>query len=374
MTTRHRTLLMTVVVFGLFAMLASSAFALPIGRTPVPGWQANGRVLTILRVKNTVYIGGDFTQVMSHGGGVTASRNHLAAFNALTGAVLPWNPNPDGRVRALAATANGGIIIAGGDFTHVSGAAHSRVAELPPGGSGKALGWSVSANGIVRTVKAFNSKVYMGGDFTAVNSKARSRLAAVAVSGGALQGWVPKANGAVRVLLVSPAGSRIFVGGDFTTMNGGAQAHLTAVGPNLGGLSPWPAASHPGGGVNALVVTSVRLFAADSGGGGHVRAYSLANNKLQWTNTTDGNVEGLGQMGNDVIAGGHFNKMGAFQRKHLGAIDKKTGKVDPTWVPEANSALGVFSTFTWNNVLYVGGDFTQWQPGNINQAHFAEFS
>ena len=127
--------------------------------------------------------------------------------------------------------------------------------------------------------------------------------------------------------------------------------------------------------MNALVVTSVRLFAADSGGGGHVRAYSLADNKLQWTNTTDGNVEGLGQMGNDVIAGGHFNKMGAFQRKHLGAIDKKTGKVDPTWVPGGEQRPGcVLDVRFGTTTLFVGGDFTAWQPGNIAQAHFAKFS
>ena len=122
------------------------------------------------------------------------------------------------------------------------------------------------------------------------------------------------------------------------------------------------------------MVTTKRLIEGDSGGGGHVRAYGVRLGHLLWTNTTDGNVEGLAQIGNDVIAGGHFNFMGAFQRKHLGAINKKSGRVDPTWNPSANSALGVFTAFALGNILYVGGDFTAWEPGNVKQAHFARFS
>ena len=375
MTHRIRALILSMSAAALFAVLAGTAGALPIKQTPDATWQANGRVLAILRVGNTVYIGGEFTAVMSHSGGSVTARNHLAAFSATTGAVLPWNPGADGNVRALAATANGSIIFAGGDFTRVGGTSRGHVAELPPGGSGAPLKWPGSVNDTVRSMIAFNSKLYVGGDFTKAEGKARAHAAAIAVSGGGLQGWAPRTNGAVRAIIVSPAGTRIFIGGDFTTVNGSAQAHLTPVGTNLGGLEPWPAASHPGGMVNVLSVSTERLFAADSGGGGHVRAYSLVSGKLLWTNTTDGNVEGLTQMNNDLIAGGHFNKMGAQTRRHLGAIDKKTGKVDLSWAPSADSSLGVFSAFAWNNlVLYVGGDFTEWQPGNVKQAHFARFS
>jgi hypothetical protein len=354
----------------LLAVTAGSASALSIGRTPDPTWQANGRVLAILRVGNVVYLGGEFTQVMAHGGGKKATRNHLAAFNATTGNLLSWNPNADDSVRSLAGAVNGTVIFAGGDFRHVGGGAHSRVVKLNAGGAGKPMRWSASANGVVRTVKAANSKLYMGGDFTSVNGHARARLAAVGVAGGAIQSWAPRANAAVRAVL--PVGSRVFIGGDFLTVNGKAQQHLVVVNGKTGVLLPW--ASHPGGGVNVLQATTKRLFEGDSGGGGHVRAYGVKVGHLLWTNTTDGNVEGLALLGKDVIAGGHFNQMGAFHRKHLGAINKVTGRVDTTWNPEANSALGVFSAFASGNVLFVGGDFTAWQPGNVAQAHFARFS
>ena len=75
-----------------------------------------------------------------------------------------------------------------------------------------------------------------------------------------------------------------------------------------------------------------------------------------------------------MIAGGHFNQMGAFKRKHLGGINKVTagsmrpGTRRPTapWECSRRSLSG--------NMLFVGGDFTAWEPGNVAQAHFAQFS
>ena len=109
LTRRARTLLLTVFALAVLVATTGSASALTLGRTPDATWQANGRVLAILRVGGVVYIGGDFTQVMAHNGGQTAARNHLAAFNAVSGNLLAWNPNADGRVRALASAGNGAV-------------------------------------------------------------------------------------------------------------------------------------------------------------------------------------------------------------------------------------------------------------------------
>jgi hypothetical protein len=372
LTSRVRVLMLSVCVIALFASLAGSAAAINLRVTPDSTWQANGRVLVVMRVKNTVYIGGDFTGVMAPKSSTVVSRNHLAAFSAITGAVLPWNPSPNARVRALSATPDSKTIFAGGDFTSVHGKAHNHVVKLPAGGTGVPGAWPGGANDIVRAVKVYTTKVFIGGDFTSAGGHPRSRLAALGVTSGALQPWAPRANGSVRAFRLSPAGARLFVGGDFTTINGKAAAHLAPVLTTTGALGAW--ASHPAGDVNVINVSTERVFEGDSGGGGHVRAYNVVSGRLLWTNTTDGNVEGLAMIGNDIIAGGHFNKMGRYQRRHLGAIVKKTGMVDPTWNPSANSALGVFSAAPFGNLLYVGGDFTEWQPGNVKQAHFARFS
>ena len=58
------------------------------------------KVLSVSADCQTVYAGGDFTTV----DGVT--RNRIAAFAAATGALTAWNPNANGRVSGIVATAS----------------------------------------------------------------------------------------------------------------------------------------------------------------------------------------------------------------------------------------------------------------------------
>jgi hypothetical protein len=62
---------------------------------------------------STLYAGGFFGTV----GGT--EREHLAAFDAATGALLPWNPNAGGDVDALAN--DGHTVVAGGQLDSVNG-------------------------------------------------------------------------------------------------------------------------------------------------------------------------------------------------------------------------------------------------------------
>ena len=96
---------------------ASIALAAPVADTAVNSIQTNGRVTAIAVVGSTAYIGGDFTSVRPAGkaaGKSTVARQHAAAVDLTTGALLPWNPAPDGNVRAIAAT--GTSVYLGGEF------------------------------------------------------------------------------------------------------------------------------------------------------------------------------------------------------------------------------------------------------------------
>ena len=69
-----------------------------VSAIPDSTFQVNGnRVNALLRVGNTIYIGGDFTQLLGHNGEIV-SRQNIAAVNATTGQPLPWDPNADGTV------------------------------------------------------------------------------------------------------------------------------------------------------------------------------------------------------------------------------------------------------------------------------------
>src|SRR3954451_5664591 len=126
MTVGRTTLLKAALAVTAWAAMAAPAQAAIVGSTPAPSWQTNGRVTTITVSGTTAYIGGKFTSLRPAGaaaGTAEVTRNHAAAINLTTGALLPWNPNVNGLVRAL--LASGGNVYIGGSFTTVGGATHT---------------------------------------------------------------------------------------------------------------------------------------------------------------------------------------------------------------------------------------------------------
>ncbi len=85
----------------------------------------NNDVLDIIRYQNTVFAGGAFDSAGA------VYRNHLAAVDAITGAVLSWNPNPNGEVRRFLVTGN--KLVVAGLFDTISGVERKHIAvyDLP---------------------------------------------------------------------------------------------------------------------------------------------------------------------------------------------------------------------------------------------------
>ena len=140
-------------------------------RLPELTWQTNDRVKDILRIGNTVYIAGNFTQIRSNNGAQTLTRNRLAAFDALTGNPLPWNPNANGNVEAITASPDGSIIYAGGVFKRMGGAQHQRVAAIDAS-TGAALVWNPFVDAAVKAIATQGNTIYLGGAFVNVNGYA----------------------------------------------------------------------------------------------------------------------------------------------------------------------------------------------------------
>ena len=94
-------LLGSVLLSGLLVLPGSPAVAATnLPSAPGASYQANGRVAAIVTVGNVVYLGGSFTSLRPAGapaGTGEVARNHLAAVNRDTGALLAWNPNADKR-------------------------------------------------------------------------------------------------------------------------------------------------------------------------------------------------------------------------------------------------------------------------------------
>jgi Domain of unknown function (DUF5122) beta-propeller len=351
-----------------------------VGTSPIATYQANGRVQVITVANGTIYIGGEFTSVRPAGsGGTSTTRNHVAAFDEATGALLPWNPNVTGNVRAIEIV--GPTAYLGGSFSRVGTAARHNLAAVDAT-SGAVGSWNPGASSQVLDMGQIGGVLYVGGDFTTAGGAARTRLAAFDTTTGALTSWAPSADALVKALSVTADGSKVIVGGDFTHVNGSSQSHIAALSPATGAPLPW--ATHVPYSVIDLDVDATGVFVAGGGGGGNFAGLDLSTGARQWIGGTNGNVQAIAAVGGVVYAGGHWSNYcgqtaGAHTCPHptprpkLLAVDEATGALLP-WNPGANSSLGVFALAgdAAAGNLFAGGDFTA--IGGHAQQRYAEFT
>jgi hypothetical protein len=359
---------------------AGVAQAVPVQPHPAPTWQTNGRVNVITVSGNTVYMGGQFTSLRPAGdpaGTGEVTRNHLAAVSLTTGALLPWNPNANGVVRAIRVIGNN--VYVGGSFSNVGGTAHQRLAAVTKGTGALVPSWNPSASGMVFTI-AGTTTLYLGGDFSTVDGSPRGHLAAVSLATGSLLPWSPSADDQVRSLKMI-AGNRLIAGGNFTHMNGSPANHLAALSPDTGANLQWN--THVSYDVIGLATDAHGVYVAGAGGGGNFAGFNPATGSVMWQGGTNGNVQAIGVVGGFVYLGGHFRTYcgpqggqhtctNPISRDKLLAVDEDTGSLQG-WDPSANSVLGVFALMgdaATGDVL-AGGDFTS--IGQRKQQGYAQF-
>jgi hypothetical protein len=348
---------------------------------PAPTWQTNGRVNAIAVSGNTVYIGGQFTSVRPPGaapGSGEVTRNHAAALNLTTGALLPWNPNANNTVRAI--RVSGTTVYLGGAFTQVGGANHSRVAAVNATSGAVMSGFTASASGEVFALASSGTSLFLGGGFGTVDGQSRPNMAAVNTTTGALLPWSPAVDGQVRAirLLGFP---RMVIAGSFTHLNGASANNIGALDGNTGNNLPWK--DHTSYNVIGLASDANGVYVAGAGGGGNFAAFDPATGAQKWLGGTNGNVQAIGVVGGDVYVGGHMQYYCGPQhgqhtctnpipRDKLLAVDETTGALTP-WNPSANSVLGVFALLGVGSTgdVLAGGDFTS--IGQRKQQGYADF-
>ena len=215
----------------------SAELRLPAAPTWATNTAKNLRVRALARLGNTMYVGGEFTQIMPMPGGPVVAQPYLFAVDATTGAwrsaFAPAITAPTGTeldpsgVLSLETDPATGSVFVGGKFNTVNGQAvtgfavldattgafKSGVVQKPATRSGNALA-------VVDALHRVGTKLYVGGQFEKLGTVDRARLARLelASAGFGVDGWTASVQGGeVLAFADDPAvPGRIYVGGKFT--------------------------------------------------------------------------------------------------------------------------------------------------------------
>jgi hypothetical protein len=302
----------------------------------------DGTVEAIAVHGNSVYLGGSFTVV---GGQV---RHYLAAVDRSLGAVrTSWLPNSDGEVLALAGS--GGAIYAGGLFTNIGGAARNSVAALDTI-AGTATSWDAAAaplgGSVVTSIVTSGTNVIVGGAFNSIGGQPRLCLATIGSNGLATTWSADVVGGFVSALALSKG--NVYVGGSFTSLGGQTRGNAGIVNASSGAvLAGNPAASGP---VLSLAAVGDTVYAGGffAGIGGATRGFvsALGTNSVAtpWKADTDGPVYALVATPYNVYMGGDFAIAGGIQRTNfaiVGVGTTVTGVDDAPELPPQPMLTGV---------------------------------
>ncbi len=352
--------LFVVAALAVAGLGATPAAALPT-TTPGGTWSTNGVVWDMVRIGDTIYLGGEFTQVVSPDGAQTLPRANLAAISVSTGRPLAWAPAADGAVLALESSADGSRVYVGGYYNRIAGVTRARLAALRTSDGTLDTAFRATTGGRVRSLLRYGNALFVGGEFVNVGAIRQRLVARVdAVTGAVTPGWDPVLEGgAVRGMVVSPDGGRLYLAGSFTSVDGGANTrYAAAVSPSTGALSSWRAvANQP---LFDVAATGDAVYLAVGGPG-------IPNNRLQKHSATtgaevfryiaDGDLQDLEIRNSILFVGGHWDTdFGGLDRTMLVAIDLRDDHV-LDWSPHVAGLYGVWKIIAGPEGLWAAGQF-----------------
>jgi hypothetical protein len=363
----------------------------------------------MLPVGGTVYLGGMFTGLVPPAGDSSpgVARNRLAALDVASGALLPWDPDASGIVRAMALSADRTKLYVGGDFSKIGGVSAPKIALLDLATGQVVKTFKSNVKGRIESIALSGNRLYVGGDFANVKGPngqlvPRNKVAALDATTGALVlDWVPPPLGPGRYMghtgtptpdapaghvlaLAVPAdGSRVYAAGNFLDLGGrGGMVVLDAA---TGAALPqqW-SVDRPVFDLTVWPGDGTTVFAATGGPGGRIYAFRPSQpTRPLWAASVDGDALGVAASNSTVFLIGHYDfiipkKSTCYQycpngteRRHLAAFDAATGLVDP-WNPKADTPTGPYSVAVGGDHVFVGGVFNR--INGSPQPGFARFA
>ncbi|HMB71750.1 MAG TPA: hypothetical protein VKU85_20730, partial [bacterium] len=308
-------------------------------------------VLAVVAKNDVVYVGGRFTTAAD------STRSRLAAFDAATAALLPWNPDVSGSAvfdLVLGET----TLYAGGSFSVVGGNTHRAVVELDlaTGIAQNTIGGTI---GQVFTLAVHGNRLYLGGDFTELHGEDRRYLGAFdRTTGDVLP--TPAPLDVVRALGAS--GDTLVVGGEFGSVSGVDRNRFAAFHASTLELLPWAPDFDDivwrieGDADQDTLYVCGRFDTVDGALRTRIASFDRASGALtslsqDWT---AGDVYDIAVADSLLYIGGTFSAVGGAFRADLCAVDRVTGALSD-WNPGSS---GIVNSITaWNDTVWIGGGF-----------------
>jgi hypothetical protein len=354
-----RALLSTVV--GAVAIVVGFGTAAHASYTKEPatlGWHPAGPVHSSVSRGGVVYVGG---KLDGTGG--------IAAVDAATGNLL-WLLPASNDVRALALSADGSRLFAGGSFTAVNGQTRKHLVAINTADHSLVSPWKGTASGMVRDLVVRGDTLFVGGTFSSIAGATSKGIGAVSATNGAR---VTTFNHSVDlgVMGLALTSDKLLLSGTFTQVDGQPRASIAAIDLSTYALTSWSPARFCSSCATYwdIQTDGSYVYVASSGSGGNFAAFDLTTGAQRWKYVhADGDIQAVWLPGDGkVYVGGHFGQQiyrtgsssSAVAATLVAAIDPTTGLPDPTFTPKIYKTYpGVWALTSTPNRLWVGGDFT----------------
>lgn len=335
-----------------------------------PDWDpgADAAIEVLEAGDHLIYAGGDFSQV----GADDSDREKLAAFDPEEGSVDPdWAPEVTDGANVYALLQSGDTIYVGGDFSEIDHESSEHIAALDATDGALDLGWAGSVDGDhIGTLVLEGNRLFLGGAFNEAGGESREHLAAFYADSGALVAdWAPEPN--ERINAMAAHDGLLYILGEFDAFGADdvPRQHLAAVSTETGELDPdWaPTARRttplvPG--LAAVAISDGVAYVGETlrGIGAHrtsIAAIDVSSGTLDrdWQLDLDDEVFAIESGDDHLYVGGAFGQVGDTGRDNLAAFSLETAELDDDWNPGASDDVEVF--VLTEDYLYAGGQFAE---------------